>query len=117
MKWFVGRFYYAGQGLKECLKDKSVRLQMLFGMIVLIAGWILRLNRNEWLWIATAIILVISAEIFNSCIEGCVDYISLEKDPRAKRIKDMAATGVLLISLLAAIIGLIIFLPKLWEVL
>lgn len=117
MKWFVGRFYYAGQGLKECLKDKSICLQMLFGCIVLLAGFLFHLNAREWLWILTAIVLVVSAEIFNSCIEGCVDYISLEKDPRAKRIKDMAATGVLLISFLAAIIGLIIFLPKLLEVL
>ncbi|MBB5183191.1 diacylglycerol kinase family protein [Catenisphaera adipataccumulans] len=113
MKWFIGRFKYAASGFRYMLRDRSIRLQMLFGLIVLIAAVLLHLNAGEWLWICTAILLVVAAEVFNSCIEGCVDYISTKRDPRAKRIKDMAAAGVSLICILAAIIGLVIFIPKL----
>lgn len=54
------------------------------------------------------------SEIINSCIERCVDYISLEHTQQAKRIKDMAAGAVFIISVLAACIGLYVFLPKLF---
>lgn len=61
-----------------------------------------------------AIGLVWFSEIINSCIERCVDYISLEHTQQAKHIKDMAAGAVLIISVLAACIGLYVFLPKLF---
>lgn len=114
MKWFVGRFYYAYQGLKSALIDRSIRLQCFFGLIVLFFGWFFHCSKGEWMVLIWSIGLVIAAETFNSCIEGCVDYISLNKDPRAKRIKDMAAFAVSIISLCAAFCGLCIFLPKLF---
>ena len=61
-----------------------------------------------------AIGLVWFSEIINSCIERCVDYISLEHTQQAKHIKDMAAAAVFIISVLAACIGLYVFLPKLF---
>ena len=61
-----------------------------------------------------AIGLVWFSEIINSCIERCVDYISLEHTKQAKHIKDMAAGAVFIISVLAAYIGLYVFLPKLF---
>lgn len=54
------------------------------------------------------------SEIINSCIERCVDYISLEHTDQAKHIKDMAAGAVFIISMFAAIIGLYVFIPKLF---
>ena len=54
------------------------------------------------------------SEIINSCIERCVDYISLEHTQQAKHIKDMAAGAVFIISIFAAIIGLYVFIPKLF---
>ena len=61
-----------------------------------------------------AIGLVWFSEIINSCIERCVDYISLEHTQQAKHIKDMDAGAVFIISVLAACIGLYVFLPKLF---
>lgn len=62
----------------------------------------------------SAICLVWFSEIINSCIERCVDYISLEHTDQAKHIKDMAAGAVFIISILAACIGLYVFIPKLF---
>lgn len=113
MKWFLGRFYYAFCGLKDCMHDRSIFYQCIFGLIVLICGFVFHLNASEWRWILLCIILVIAGEIVNSCIENCVDYISLKKDPRAKKIKDMAAAFVFLIAIFAAVVGLMIFIPHL----
>lgn len=112
MKWLVGRFKYAFEGFGYAFKDKSIAFQCFLGVLAVIAGFVLKCSIFEWLWIILAIVLVIAFEIVNSCIEGLVDYISLKKDPRAKRIKDMAAAAVFLISIFAFIVALIIFLPK-----
>lgn len=112
MKWFVGRFYYAFQGFQQCVKDHSIFLQMIFGCIVFLCGIFFHCSKLDWVILVWSIGLVIAAEIFNSCIEGCVDYISLKKDSRAKKIKDMAASAVFVISFCAAISGLLVFVPK-----
>lgn len=114
MKWFKGRFRYAISGLCYALKDRSIRLQMCFGLVVFLVGCFLGLSLQEWFWIGLCIVLVITAEILNSCIEHLVDYISLERTPQAKQIKDMAAGAVFLLSLFSAVIGLLIFIPKLF---
>lgn len=114
MKWFLARFYYAFQGLKVCIEDKSISLQAVFGFFVILAGLFFHCSFKEWILLIWSIGLVLFAEIMNSCIEGCVDYISLKKDTRAKKIKDMAAFAVLVISFCAAVTGLYVFIPKIF---
>lgn len=114
MKWFLARFKYAYYGFLYALKDHSVFIQCLFGLIVFVAGIFFRLDVYEWFWIGLCIVLVIVMETLNSCIEGLVDYISLERNEQAKRIKDMAAFAVLAVSGFSAIVGLAIFLPKIF---
>ncbi len=110
--WLINRFRYASAGLRYgVFKDRSVRFQCLLALLALTAGIVLRISRTDWLWIILAICLVIMAEIFNSCIERTVDYISEKRDPRAGLIKDMAAAAVLCASIFALAAGLIIFIP------
>lgn len=114
MKWFVGRFIYAFQGFKVCREDRSIFLQCIFGFIVIVCGILFRCSLFEWILLVWSIGIVIFAEIINSCIERCVDYISLERDPRAKKIKDLGASAVFVISCCAAITGLYVFIPKIF---
>lgn len=111
MKWFRNRFRFAFSGLLFCAQDPSIRLQAIFGLMVLAAGVFFGLSGGEWLWILLSITLVIVSEIFNSCIEKCVDYISTDITEPARRIKDMAAAAVLCASFFAAACGLVIFWP------
>ncbi len=118
MKWLKGRFYYAFQGLMYALKkDRSIQLQFVLACIAILCACIFECNLQEWLWILLSIALVISHEIFNSSIELVVDYISLERNEQAKRIKDLAAAAVFFTSLFALVVGLVIFLPKVWRIL
>lgn len=115
MNWFKGRFKYAFQGLFYAFTyDRSIRLQGIFGLIVIVFGFIFHCSIEEWMMLISAIGFVWFSEIMNSCIERCVDYISLEHNEQAKHIKDMAAGAVFIISVLAACIGLDVFLPKLF---
>lgn len=64
-----------------------------------------------------SIFLVIAFEIMNSAVENVVDLASdYHFSMRAKNAKDMAAGAVLVVSGFAVITGLIIFLPKLWDI-
>ena len=56
--------------------------------------------------------MVLSAEIVNSSLERTADFIKAERDDRKRDIKDLGAAAVLVCAISAAIVGLIIFLPK-----
>ena len=89
MNWFKGRFKYAFQGLFYAFTcDRSIRLQGIFGLIVILFGFIFHCSIEEWMMLISAIGFVWFSEIMNSCIERCVDYISLEHNEQAKHIKD-----------------------------
>ena len=61
-----------------------------------------------------AIVLVIAGEIFNTSIETIVDMVSPQKNEKAKLVKDISAAAVLVLAIGALIIGLIIFIPKIF---
>ena len=77
----------------------------------ILVGLIVGLGAAEWLWIVAAIAGVWLAEAFNTAIERLADVVSLERDPRLGSVKDVAAAGVLISAIAAAIIGLLIFYP------
>ena len=52
------------------------------------------------------------AEFFNTAIENMVDMITVEENPYAKKAKDVSAAGVLVFVFFSSVIGIIIFLPK-----
>ena len=106
-------FEYAFNGLKILIREEhNSRIHILGAMVVLIAGYFYQLSAFEWIAIVFAIGLVIVLEIFNSAIENISDFISPGQDDRIKRIKDLSAAGVLVGAITAAIIGLIVFVPK-----
>ena len=57
-------------------------------------------------------LIVISAELFNTAIETIVDMVSPQKNEKAKLAKDISAGAVLILAIGSAIVGFIIFLPK-----
>lgn len=116
MAWLKNRFRFAFAGIRYGLfHDRSIRLQALAGILAILAGLILQIGIHEWLWVFLSIALVLMAEIFNSCIEKTIDYISLERNPQARMIKDMAAAAVLVVSGFALIVALFIFVPALMK--
>jgi len=106
-------FTYAFNGLVVLIQEEpNARIHLIATGIVLIAGFYFRISPSEWIAVVLAIGLVIALEIVNSSIEGIADFISPDKHGAIKKIKDLAAAGVLIAALTALTVGLIIFLPK-----
>ena len=109
-------FKYAFSGLKLLLKiEHNSRIHLFVTICVVIAGFIFGISLVEWALIVFAIGLVFSMEIINSSIEKLADFVSPDKHETIKIVKDMAAAAVLVSAIAAAIIGLIIFIPKILE--
>ncbi|MCK5857491.1 MAG: diacylglycerol kinase family protein [Bacteroidales bacterium] len=94
-------------------KQYNFYIHISLAIIAIALGFYFDINSNEFLWIITAIGLVLSAEIFNTAIEKLTDLVQPKHDPRAGIIKDLSAGAVLILAITALIIGLIIFIPYL----
>ena len=114
----ISSLEFALTGIFTAFKEeKNMRSHVLSALAAIIAGLIFRISAMEWLFLLLSIFLVIAFEIMNSAVENVVDLASdYHFSMRAKNAKDMAAGAVLVVSGFAVITGLIIFLPKLWDI-
>lgn len=94
-------------------RERNLRFHCLAAAIAIMAGFWVKLDQHEWLWIIFAIFFVFLSEFANTVAETLTDLIVKGRyDPLAKRIKDVSAGSVLLSALFAVIVGAIIFIPK-----
>jgi diacylglycerol kinase len=109
-------FIYAFNGLRILIREEHNSWIHIFAtFIVVIAGFLLKISKFEWIAIVFAIGFVITLEIINSAIENIADFVSPNKHDMIKKIKDLSAAAVLLSSITALIIGMIIFIPKIFS--
>ena len=109
-------FTYAFAGLKVLFKEEHNAWIHLFATLcVIVAGILFKISLLEWVAVAFAIGLVFSFEIMNTSVENIADFICPERDDRIKRIKDLAAAAVLVSAITAAVVGLLVFVPKILE--
>jgi diacylglycerol kinase (ATP) len=81
-------------------------------ILVIIMGFVFNISITEWCICITLFGLVISLELINTAIETVVDMITLDKNEKAKKAKDISASAVLVSAMASVVIGLIIFIPK-----
>jgi diacylglycerol kinase len=111
-------FKYAASGIVTAFKEeRNLKVHLTVMILVIILGFILKLSTFEWTTCLICFALVIGAEIFNTSIETLVDMVSPEISEGAKKCKDTSAGAVLIMAIFSSIIGLIIFLPKIIEIL
>lgn len=115
-KRLIDSFRYAFCGICEAYKgEQNLKIHTVIAVLVVIAGFVLKISYVEWLICLVLIGLVLMAEFFNTAIEYVVDLASPEIHPLAKLAKDTASAGVLMMAIISAIIGLIIFVPEIIE--
>lgn len=111
-------FGYAFNGLRELLrKEHNAWLHLAASLVVTGAGMFFQITRIEWIILVFCIGIVWMAELFNTCMERTMDFISTEKKPPIKVIKDLAAAAVLIAAITALVAGSIIFIPKILAIL
>lgn len=109
-------FSYAFNGLKILIKEEhNARIHLFVAIVVVMAGFVFKISVNEWFAVLFAIGFVMAIELINTAIENISNIISPEKDDRIKKIKDLSAAAVLISTLTALVIGLIIFIPKILD--
>ena len=113
-KKLINSFGYAFEGIKKAyFGEQNMRIHFFMATLVIIFGFFLKISYVEWLVCLLLIGLVIMAEFINTAIEYVVDLASPKIHPLAKAAKDTASAGVLMMAIISACIGLVIFVPKL----
>ena len=110
-------FGYAFEGIFTCIRnERNMKIHCAMAVAVVIAGAVFGLTATEWCICLTLFGLVMALELVNTAVESVVDLVTQEKKPLAKIAKDTAAGAVLIAAIMAAMVGLIIFVPKLLAV-
>lgn len=109
VKQFIQKFKNAFEGLYAGIRyDKSILIQVIMAIVSIVVFLIIKINYIEWLFVLSAIFLVLVAEFLNSAVEDVCDLLVKKYDLHVKEIKDIAAAGVLLAAMYAVIVGVII---------
>lgn len=106
---------YACEGLLSFFKTQhNAFVHLFFTIIVIVVAFVLKASTTEAVVLILATGFVWVAEIFNTAIEAIMDHLSPEKHPAVKYVKDVSAAAVLVSAFTAVIVGLIIFIPKIF---
>jgi len=96
-----------------CRSERNMAIHIAIGFIVVIMSFLLHVDRFEFLIILVCIALVLTAETINTAFEFTVDlFHGVKINSIVKMLKDIASGAVLVACIFSAIIGVLIFLPK-----
>lgn len=113
-KW-LHSLKYAFEGIKFAINQQNFFLISLIAIIVILFGFYFKLSSTEWLIVILTIGFVLSLEALNTIWEKTLDLLQPYFSPKVKNIKDLVAGAVVIACLTSIIIGLIIFVPKIWN--
>lgn len=106
-------FVHAGRGLKMMVQSEpNAKIHVIAAVTVGVLAWIFQATRAEWCFLILGMMAVGIAEAINTAIECLTDLVSPEYHPLAGKAKDISAGAVLIAAIGAALIGAVIFVPK-----
>ena len=107
-------FTHAASGLASVLfAQHNSWIHAALTIVAVTLGFALGISRLEWCAIVVVIALVWAAEALNTGLEALCDAAVPEQHPKIREAKDAAAGAVLLCAIAAAVVGAIIFGPRL----
>lgn len=109
-------FQYAFAGIGHfLLNDRNGHIHILISVVVITAGWFFGITMPEWCIVILCMGLVISLEMANHALEKLCDAVHEAPHPLIKIAKDVAAGAVLWSAMISVVIGILIFLPKIFS--
>lgn len=110
-------FCHAVDGIIYCIRyEHNMIIIIIAAIVVTILGFVFKISSSEWLFIISMIGSISACEMINSSIEALVDLTTQEINPLAKISKDTASSATLLLCITSLIGGVIIFVPKIIEI-
>lgn len=117
VKRFSKSLGFSVEGLKTVLKgEPNFKIHLLATLVVVGGGFYFSLSAVEWGLILLVCGMVLVAEIFNTAIEYLTDLVAPDYHPLAKKTKDCAAAAVLVAAFFSVLVGLVVFLPKVFAI-
>ena len=111
---WVAKFRYAFRGLGLGISEQnSFLVHVPVAIAVLLTATFLRVTQAEWCILTLCIVIVCSAEMFNSALEHMAKAVSREYRDELRDSLDTAAAAVLVAALGSVVVGTIIFAPRL----
>ena len=106
--------WYALKGAWRLLREPSIQVQLVIALLMVCLGFWFEISTTEWLVQTLAMGLVLAVEGLNTALEEMADFIHPEFHDKIGNIKDVGAGAVFMAALAAAVVGLIIYLPKIF---
>jgi diacylglycerol kinase (ATP) len=117
--WLARRlrsFGYAWKGIAWLIRSQpNAQIHLAATICAVATAWWLQITAGEWCAILIVTGLVWSAEAMNSALELLADHLAPDDHPLVGKAKDIAAGGVLIAAIVAAVVGAIVIGPKLIE--
>lgn len=112
-KKMINSFKNAFNGMLVSFKqERNMKIHISIMFLVILLGIIFKIKMVEWIICIICFALVIGGELFNTAIEITIDIAMPNFNEKAKKAKDISAGAVLVLAIASAIIGFIIFVPK-----
>ncbi|MBI5547951.1 MAG: diacylglycerol kinase family protein [Deltaproteobacteria bacterium] len=101
----VASLGHALDGLLDALDGgRNMKVHVVAGLLVAMVGSGIQLKISEQVALLLSVGLVIAAEAFNTALEAVVDLATREIHEKARLAKDVAASAVLVLSVLSAVV-------------
>ena len=105
-------FKYALNGVFTALTIcRNLKIHYLVAIIAIVAGFYFDIERFEFAIVLLTITFVVTLEMMNTALEKVVDLLTERYHILALIAKDVAAGAVLIASIVALIVGALIFGP------
>ena len=112
LRKFKRSLSHAYDGLVYAItQERNFRIELGVAFVVCVFIFIFRLKNWETIVLILMIMWVLIAELINTVLERVVDILKPRIHPYARLIKDLMAAMVLISSVVAVIVGLIVFYP------
>jgi diacylglycerol kinase len=109
-RYWVRKFRHAFRGVRQGVRDQSSFAVHLFAALaVIVAGFVLQVERLEWCLLLLCVTAVLVAELFNTSLELISRTITRDFDERLRDALDIASGAVLLVAVGAVGVGALVF--------
>lgn len=109
-KTLVQSFKNAFNGFyQSVVSERNFRIHLCAITLVFLAGIFLDLDPMRWTIIILTIGLVLISELLNTSIEKLTDMVTSEYSEEVRKVKDIAASAVLVSAIISVVVGILVF--------
>lgn len=104
---------YSLNGIKSYAEDgKSFIIFAFCSILEIVCGFIFNISGLEWILIIVILGILLAVELLNTAIENVCDAVTKEYNQYIKIAKDCGSGATFIIFIVALILNIIIFYPK-----